>query len=116
LWVGGYASCGERLANRPSEVETSRALLAPTGQPGRQLPGQRPDGRLHVGEIAARCVHQVDVLDQRATQGAGHRLATAVGDETASDLILDLLAEPLDQSFHLFTKETLIELGEVLVT
>ena len=60
-------------------------------------------------------MHQVDILDERAPQGARHRITTAIGHETTSNLFLDFLPQTLDPGLHLFVEQTPFEIGQVLI-
>ena len=56
-------------------------------------------------------MHQVDVLDERAPQGARHRITTAIGHEPSANLFLDLLPQMLDPGLHLLAEQTSFEIG-----
>src|SRR5690606_22173794 len=60
-------------------------------------------------------VHEVDVLDQGSTQGAGNRLSPAVGHETSPDLLLDVGLETLETLCHVLLDQALLEGGQLTV-
>ena len=68
-----------------------RRLAASAGQP----PGERLDHAAHGDDLLARGVQEVDVLGQRAAQGAGHGRGAAVVHQAAAHLGLHGLAESL---------------------
>jgi hypothetical protein len=63
-----------------------------TGQP----PRERLDHTAHGDDLLAGGVQEVDVLRQRAAQGAGHGRGAAVVHQAAAHLRLHGLAEPLE--------------------
>jgi hypothetical protein len=60
-------------------------------------------------------VHQVDVLDQRSAQGAGHGVTTPIGHQAAPDLLLDLLTKLFESCLYLLLEQSPVELGEIVV-
>ena len=59
--------------------------------------------------LVARRVHELDVFGQRLAQRARHRLHAAVGDEPATDLLLDQLAQLLQPGVDFLAREALVE-------
>ena len=110
--LGGHAAVRQRLADRLAEVEVPAVPApAPLREPRRHRPRQRVDGLLQREHLLARRVHELDVLGQRLAQRARHRLDAAVGDEPATDLLLDQLAQLLEPRLELLVGEAVGELA-----
>ena len=86
-----------------------------SGQSDGQLSGQWMDRAPQSGELVACGVHEVDVLGQRLADRAGQRLGTPVGYETAADLVLDLLAQPVEARLHLVAGQAFFQGGQMAV-
>ena len=115
LWVCRDAAGCQRLSHGATEIEPTRPHPTASGQPGCQLPCERPDGILHLVEVAGSGMHQVDILDERPSQGARHRITTAIGHESSSNLFLDFLPQTLDPGLHLLAEQTPVEIGQILI-
>ena len=73
------------------------------------------DGGLHIGELAAGGMHEIDVFNQGSPQCASHCLSTPVGYQTTSDLLLYLLTQHLQPGLHILLEKTSLELREILI-
>ena len=101
------------MAHGGAEVERSLAAVAPlAGQPDGQLAGERLQRLAQRHQLVAGGVHHVDVLGQWLAQRPGQRLAAPVGHQAPPDLVLDLLAEPIDAGLVLVAQQPLLERGE----
>ena len=58
-------------------------------------------------------MHEVDIFRKRLAQSLRHGLDTTIGNETATDLRLDLLTHPVDAVLVLVALQPLLQLGEL---
>ena len=72
---------------------------------------ERVHRALQRDHLVARGVHELDVLGERLAQRARHRLHAAVGDEPATDLLLDHLLELAQARLELLGCEAIGEIA-----
>ena len=114
LRLGRHTAVRQRMAHRVAEVERALAtVLALAGEPRCELAGERLQCLAQLRHLLTRRVHELDVLGKRLAQRLRHGLDTAVGDEAATDLGLDLFLERVDASVELVTLEPFLQIGEL---